>query len=230
MAGRARHAVTFTTHFGLTQALGQPETSLEPTQIYLSLLDGIRRRFDAINAFKATGADEFSKAEFTAFQARKIIESVAFGCLVARHNGLKIIPDDSKGQWNAEVIFKNLKRKHPDMFPSPNRIRKPQSEEEAANGAKLVLEGIPERRLTHISLIEMYQRMHRWLHEINPYTSKNKDKFLREHCPQLQQDVRELYEMLECHIISISGEVIVAMLRYPTHDQSYVASASKLQA
>lgn len=202
---------------------------MEPTQIYLSLLDGVRRRFDSIAALEATASDEYSKAEFIAFQSRKIIEAVAFCCLVAVHNGLKIVPNDAKGQWNAEVILKNLKKKHPDTFPGPNRLRLPETEEEKANDAKWVLEGVPERRLTHGSLIAMYQRMHGWLHEINPYTSKNKEKYLSGHAAELRNDVKALQEMLECHVIIISGEGIVAMLRHPTPNQSYVGSISKLR-
>ncbi|CAN4278930.1 hypothetical protein LJR125_001805 [Pseudoxanthomonas sp. LjRoot125] len=203
---------------------------MAPEQIYISLLVGIRRRFDAIEALDSIQADSFSKAEFTAFQSRKIIEAIAFSCLVALHNGLKIIPNDSKGQWNAEVILKRLKKRHPETFPGPNKFRRPLPEDNAPEDAKIVFLGVPERRLTHDSLIEMYQRMHSWLHEINPYTSKNKDTFLQDHASQLKQDVQKLHEMLECHFISISGEGFMAFLSHPATGAPQVMSLSKVQA
>lgn len=42
---------------------------------------------------------------------------------MAIENGLKHIPRDAQGQWNAEEIFKSLKSKNLMILPSPSRLR-----------------------------------------------------------------------------------------------------------
>lgn len=146
---------------------------MKSQEIYLSVMQTIRRRFDVIEALKKTSLDDFSKAESAAFHGRKIVEAISFACLVATENGLESIPRDARGQWNAEKIISSLKSKGIEILPSPSRIRPATVLEEESDRVKVVIEGLPERRLSHDDLIAIYQRLHSWLHEINPYTQRN---------------------------------------------------------
>ena len=125
---------------------------MEPRDNYLSLMQTIRSRFDVIEELKESAADPFSRAEAAAFHGRKIVEAIAFACLLAIENGLKTIPRDAKGQWNAESIFKSLKSKRLEVLPSPSHIRQATTEEQSSSGVNVVIEGIPEKRLTHEEL------------------------------------------------------------------------------
>jgi hypothetical protein len=114
---------------------------------YHSLMLTVRERFDVIQALHALSAS-FSQAEAAAFHGRKIVEAIAFGCLVAIENGLKHIPRDAKGQWNAEEIFRNLKLKNLTILPSPSHLRAATKQEQQDNNVQVTVEGIPERRLS----------------------------------------------------------------------------------
>jgi hypothetical protein len=85
---------------------------MPPHHTYLSLMRTIRGRLDLIEQLKEAAGVDFLKAESAAFQGRKIVEAIAFGCLVAVENGLNAVQRDAKGQWNAEDILKNLDKKN----------------------------------------------------------------------------------------------------------------------
>lgn len=78
----------------------------------------VRQRLDLTKVLRSANLDAFSKAETAAFHGRKVIEGIAFGCLVAVENGLSHVPRDAKGQWNASKIFKSLKSKEIKVFPN----------------------------------------------------------------------------------------------------------------
>jgi hypothetical protein len=143
---------------------------MNPIENYDSLMWKIRYRFDVIETLRQSNAEPFARAESAAFHGRKIVEAIAFACLVAIENGLKNVPRDVRGQWNAATIFKSLKSKKLIVLPSPSNIREATPEEKSTSDVSKTIEGIPERRLTHDELIEIYQRFHQWLHEVNPYT------------------------------------------------------------
>ena len=146
-------------------------------QIYIALMTTISSRLDVIESLCNLRGNDFSRAETAAFHGRKIIEGIAFACLVAIEQGLKHVPRDAKGQWNAEKILKSLKSKSIPTLPSPSIIRNASMSECETNGVKAVIEGVPERRISHDDLLAVYQSMHRWLHEINPYTEPDRSAF-----------------------------------------------------
>ena len=105
---------------------------MNPMENYCSLLWTIRSRFDVIDTLRQSSADFFSRAESAAFHGRKIVEAIAFACLVAIDNGLKYVPRDAEKQWNAETIFKNLKSKNLKVLPSPSIFRQATPEEKTS--------------------------------------------------------------------------------------------------
>lgn len=199
-----------------------------PREVYLSLMESIRQRLDLAERFRSVEGDAFARTETAAFHGRKVIEGIAFACLVATEHGLSHVPRDAKGKWNAEEILRGLHKKNLQTFPSPSVIREATLEEKAVSNVKVTIEGIPERRLSHDRLIEMYQRMHRWLHEMNPYVTTGRDAFYAAHGEQLWRDLDALQRFIERHFISIQGEGFFCVLRDKDNGQTKVMSLSKV--
>jgi len=167
---------------------------------YHSLILTIRDRFDAIQSLEALSAS-FPQAEAAVFHSRKIVEAIAFGCLVAIENSLNHIPRDAKGRWNAEEIFKSLKSKNLTILPSPSRLRAATLQEQQENNAKVTMEGIPERRLSHDDLIGIYRAL--W------------------------GDLERLRLFVERHFISIQGEAFYCTLWDSKDKKTKVISLTK---
>lgn len=148
-----------------------------PHDNYLELMKVIRSRIDSIEVLSKSSMDAYSKSEMAAFHRHKIIEAIAFGCLIAIKNGLKSKPKDAIGQYNAEKIFKQLERKGIEVSPSPSLMRIATDKERAELNVTATIDGIPERRISNEELIKKYQRMHNWLHELNPYTKDKQEVF-----------------------------------------------------
>jgi hypothetical protein len=201
-------------------AISRPKF-MNPMQKYCSLMWTIRYRFDVIETLRQSSTDNFSQAESAAFHGRKIVEGIAFACLVAIENGLKNVPRNAKGQWNAETIFKNLKSNKLTVLPSPSVIR------QATPEASVTIEGIPERRLTHDDLIKIYQRFHAWLHEVNPYTYQGHSEFYTKKSATLWKDLEKLHLFVEHHAISIHGAGFYCVLRDSSDQQTKVLSINK---
>jgi hypothetical protein len=100
-----------------------------PQQLYLELMQIVRKQFDFLESLNDIPSNNFEKSEIAAFHGRKIVEAIAFGCLISTENGLKYIPKEAKGQYNAETILKALIKKGIDVFPSPCIIRNATPEE-----------------------------------------------------------------------------------------------------
>ena len=105
---------------------------INPMENYCSLMWTIRCRFDVIDTLRQSSADFFSRAESAAFHGRKIVEAIAFACLVAIDHSLKYVPRDAEKQWNAETIFQNLKSKNLTVLPSPSIFRHTYAEEKTS--------------------------------------------------------------------------------------------------
>lgn len=205
-----------------------PEMHASPEQVYLDLMSVVRDRLDVIAKLAAEHGGDFARAETAAFHGRKIIEGIAFGCLVATERGLKHIPRDAKGQWNAESILKSLEAKGLKTFPSPSLVRAPTADETASHQVKLVVEGVPEKRIANHELIAMYQRLHRWLHELNPYVTGNRTNFSCVHGKQLWDDLSKLEAFIERHVISIGGQGFMCVLRDTIDNTTKVVPISKV--
>jgi hypothetical protein len=201
---------------------------LELEHTYLSLMRRIRQRFDVVELLKLSPAGDFSKAELVAFHGRKIVEGIAFACLLATDKGLKSVPRDARGQWNAENIFKRLRSKGIDVFPSPSKIRSCTEVEQKLHGVKAVVEGLPELRITHDEIIKIYQHLHFWNHEINPYIEPN-EEVVEKRIAQLWADINRLRQFLKSHFISLQGEGMFCVLYDTVDNQTKVMPFSKLR-
>jgi len=174
----------------------------------------IRSRFDYICFLKTSGADAFFVAEHAAFHGRKIIEGIAFGCMVSTENGLKNIPRDAKGQWAADKIIKALKNRGVLSFPSPSIIRAATEEERKEHGnISATIAGQPHLRISVDEMCKIYERFHKWAHEISPYVDVEREAFLSKHQQQLWKDLLKIELFIEKHFISIKGEGMFCVLK-----------------
>lgn len=203
---------------------------MDARDTYHSLMLTIRDRFDAIEALQSATFEPLSRAESAAFHGRKIVEAIAFGCLVAIENGFKQVPKDAKGQWNAQNIFKSLKSKGLTVLPNPSRLRLATVEEQLENNVKFTIDGIPERCLSHDDLIAIYQALHVWLHEVNPYVNKDHANFYAQKSEKLWADLAKLRLFVERHFISIHGEAFYCTLWDSQDNQTKVGSLTKSAA
>ncbi len=203
---------------------------MQPFEIYLSLMQTIRGRFDVIETLKGSRTNDLARAETAAFHGRKIVEAIAFGCLVAMEHGLKTVPRDAKGQWNAEEIFKSFQKKRLTVLPSPSVIRAATDEERKASNSNIVIDGQPDRRLTHEELIDIYRRLHSWLHEVNPYTNTDHLTFYSKNAAQLWDDLAKLHRFMDKHFISIHGAGFFCVLRDNQDGQTKVVALNKTAA
>ncbi len=158
------------------------------------------------------------------------MEAIAFGCLVASENGLKHVPRDAKGQWNAQEIFRSLKSKNLTTLPSPCRLRAATRQEQQENNVKVTLEGIPERRLSHDDLTGINKALHMWLHEVNPYVNEDHASFHSEKSAGLWVDLERLRLFVERHFISIRGEAFYCNLWDSQDNKTKVSSLTKITA
>lgn len=181
--------------------------------MYLEIMGTVRDRFDVVRNLRAATGSDFARAETAAFHGRKIVEGIAFGCLVATENGLKHVPRDAKGQWNAENILTNLEKKKIETLPSPSLIRRATDDEKDRDGVKVVVEGIVGSRISHVELIAIYRRLHPWLHERNPYTGQDRVEFYSSNGQKLWDDLALVERFVERHFISIAGHGFYCVLR-----------------
>ena len=203
--------------------------SNEAYKKYHDVMNVIRQRFDLIEALRSSAVDRFSIAETAAFNGRKIIEGVAYGCLITLEHGLDHVPRDVRGHYNAEEIFKFLERKKlSTAFPSPGIIRFPSEEETEEYGAlAATVEGQPERGLTITELTDIYTNIHRWNHELNPYVEHGREKFLEKYEDTLWESLSRVKLFLERHAISIRGQMFLCVLKDKVGGQLKVIKLSK---
>ena len=74
----------------------------------------------------------------------------------------------------------------------------------------------------------MYRRMHRWLHEINPYIDQGRDAFLKKNESTLWDDLTRIDALMARHTISIGGEMFFCVLRDKNDGLTKVIGLSKI--
>jgi hypothetical protein len=182
----------------------------EPNLQYKMLLTNIRARYEVIDGLMLTEASEFASLETAAFHMRKSIEGIAFGCLVALENGLKQIPRDAQGQWNADRIFARLAKQDQLVFPESFRRDNPPE-----GSHRKVVHHIVKNAEANLSIREVrdiYRRSHKWVHEWNPYVEsfgRDYEKYRTE----LLADVPKIWNWLLSHMIGIGGRIFLGLLK-----------------
>ena len=197
-------------------------------QLYLELMTVVRERLDTVNLLASAPDANFAHAEAAALHGRKVIEGIAFACLVASQHGQGFVPRTARGQWNAERIL-DLCSKGIIPFPSPSIIRYATEEERKLYNVKCTVAGVPERRIPIREFITMYRRMHPWLHELNPYASPTRGEFYRQNGQQLWDDLARIDRFIERHCITIAGRGFFCVLRDRVDNQTKVLPLQKIE-
>jgi hypothetical protein len=183
----------------------------------------VRARHELVSGLGLTPTSSFVDFETAAFHLRKSIEGIAFGCLVAMDNGLKAIPRDAQGQWNADKIFSKLKKQDSLVFPE-SFIRQ-DAGDECPPG---VHHHIVPRKEANLSIDEVrgiYRRLHVWNHEWNPYVEDHGKDFEKRKTELLDFGPR-LWNWIVCHMIGVGGEIFLAHLKEGPNGQVLIASAT----
>lgn len=196
-----------------------------PQDKYLRVMQTIRERFDLINQIKTSEGNQFFIAETCAFHCRKIIEGIAFACLIAVENGITYLPRDAKGQWNAAKIISALEKKDlGTAFPSPSIIRKATLEEIRNHSTPITIEGQTNKRINSDELKSIYTGIHTWNHELNPYTNDGQLSFLKKNENNLWLSLDKIWNLIEKHAISIQGKMFFCVLKDDIDGQVKVVS------
>ena len=169
----------------------------------------IRERFDIIHKL-GEAPPSWSVGETIGTHLRKIIEGVAFGCVIATEHSTNVVPRQAAGHWNAEQIFLALKKTGDFSYPDPNLIRPSTQDEKAAHNVSVTIEGVEEHRVPVDDLRAMYRRTHPWTHEDNPYVVRPIDD---KNSSILLQDVARVEQMLRLHRIGICGANFLCTIR-----------------
>ena len=176
---------------------------------YRGLMSNIRARFEIIDGLGLGGESEYAPLETAAFHLRKSIEAATFGCLIAMENGLRKVPRDAKGQWNADKLLTKVKKGNPPVFPVAIHAEEPQP------GSVGIAHHIVTNKEWNLSIDEVrqiYRRTHKWLHEWNPYLPGGPLKFGK-YRDELIDDIPKVWRWLLHHLISVDGEVFIAVLK-----------------
>jgi hypothetical protein len=203
---------------------------MEAGDRYCDLMAVVRGRLDFVANLDESQRQKFVYAETSAFHGRKIVEAIAFGCLLILDHSMRNVPRDAKGQWNAESILASLKSKSLDVLPSPSIIRPPSLLEINDHNPRFVVQGVPEHRLTLEDLLSIYRRLHPWLHEINPYVGGNRVAFLAKHSTKLWNDLSRLDSFLDSHVLSIRGRGLLCVLRDKVDGMTRVVPLNQLDS
>ena len=212
----------------LFPGFGEQMKETLPLTIYKELMATIRFRFDSIHILKDQKAEQLFVNEIAAFQGRKIVECIAFACLVSVKKGLNKIPVDAKGQYKAGKIFKSLEKKNLKILPSPSVLRPATLEERKQYNVNVTIDGIPNRRLTHDELCKIYKRFNEWAHELNPYVFSARAQFEETHSKNLWNDIEKLELFVERHAALIRGKGFFCVLRDKTDGKTKVIALSKI--
>jgi hypothetical protein len=183
---------------------------LPPNLQYQALMTNVRARFEVIDGLKVNEGSGFAELETAAFHLRKSIEGIAFGCLVAMEQGLKEVPRDAIGQWNADNIFIRLKRRDQLVFPESFKRENPPLDSDPK-----VSHHIVPRKEANLSIDEVrdiYRRSHKWLIEWNPYIERIGKDFGKSRA-DLLRDIQSVWQWIVAHMIGIGGHVFLAFLK-----------------
>lgn len=186
------------------------------TDIYRDVMYRIRQHFDLIDQIKELKLIcDFAVLEICASNIRKIIEGIAFGCLIIAEHGGETVPKKAKREFNAEKTLKWLEKKNVEVFPTPSVIRSFTADdiEEATkyttglDNISATIEGQPQLIVTRNELKKIYNEMHHLCHEANPYL-QNRGLNLTD----VLSYMKKIKDFIWKHTISWQGKMFFCVL------------------
>lgn len=185
--------------------------------VYCELMRDIKRRMEAIKNIGNTDAAIYNepRIEFICLQLRLILESIAFGCLVANGDRLKNLPKRILKEYHAEEVLSRLEDINPACYPHPvNLVPEPETSlppSVLSNSHSGRYRGQLEIRpgndwLTRDEFKEVYGRLGGILHVRNPMRGPNNFKHYEEMAPQW---LNKIINLLTLHCIGILSDDMI---------------------
>ncbi len=141
-----------------------PKPVTQPIEVYCALMEEVKRRIAVVRQFthgKITlGRDDFD-AETLCVHLRKILETIAFGSLVAHRDAYESVHKDLESRWRAKEILTRIGNVHANFYPkpvTPGQIHGKWHMEEVSTGF-----------LTQTEFETLYDKCGDMLHFWNPY-------------------------------------------------------------
>ncbi|HVK80016.1 MAG TPA: hypothetical protein VM915_05335 [Verrucomicrobiae bacterium] len=135
------------------------------TANYSLLMEDIKQRIAGVRRFTrgevSLGREDFD-AEAICIQVRKILESIAFGSLLAHREAYEAAHKDIDKAWRAKAILDRIEAVHPKFYPEPMT---PHLIEEGHWN----LEPLKEGFLTRSDFVTLYDKCGDILHMWNPF-------------------------------------------------------------
>lgn len=143
---------------------------------------------------------------------RKVVEGIAFCCLIATQIRVGQVPRQIKNNWNAEEIFQFLASKKLLHLPDFARLKleRETSDADAPNAWRLEISESKDEELERV--ISIYHQCHKFLHEFNPYIGMplrlaDFDEQMIVSCNHLKKDHMWIWNRFWQHSVRIRGKV-----------------------
>ena len=156
---------------------------------YCGLMEEVKSRVEAINQLmEMPGITVQTRVESICLQLRMLLELIVFSSLVSNKDVWQRSQKELQGSQDISKKVKELKRLHPNFYPSPVDLDASAPGEEPVDRA--------EGFLNEVRLIEVYGRLGNILHAENPMGKETDYRFFIDSVPRWLSEVMKL---LECH-------------------------------
>lgn len=136
------------------------------TASYCALMEDIKQRIAVVRRFTrgeiSLGREGFN-AEAVCVQVRKILESIAFGSLLAHREAYEAAHNDIERAWRAKTILDRVQAVHAKFYPEP--MTTPRRVEQG----HWHMEPLSEGFLARDDFVTLYDKCGDILHMWNPY-------------------------------------------------------------
>jgi len=141
-----------------------PEPVVEPIETYCALMEEVKQRIAVVRQFTrgqiTLGRDDFD-AETLCVHLRKILETIAFGSLVAHRDAYESVHKDLESRWRAKEILTRIGNIHANFYPKPVTPSR--------TGSGWHMEEVSTGFLTRAEFETLYDKCGDMLHFWNPF-------------------------------------------------------------
>lgn len=191
--------------------------------IYVNLMEEIKRRTDYIRALATTpaiGMYERTAVESVCLQLRLILENIAFSCLVANGDKLEDLPASIEKEYNADDILRSLDRVRPGCYPKPTILIEEDPPPEVPPSQRGNYRGKIEDRplgdwLTREEFREVYGRLGGILHAPNPLRPRLNFDYYKAHYLEWGEKVINLLNHHNIEVVEEGKLFVVQMHSRP---------------
>jgi hypothetical protein len=137
---------------------------------YCDVMEGLRHRLALIRSTttgKITTGSEAYNAELIFLNFRKILESIAFGSLIAHKSAYSAAHPNFDVHWKAVDMLKAVERLNRDFYPRP--LKQPTVKPDGTKHIEFVTAGF----LSRDEFAELYDHASEVIHTRNPFSKRD---------------------------------------------------------